>query len=105
MANHTVQTMQRTNRNQKRNNQMAKNPDLVRREEIVINNRLRIGHTRIAHGFLVAREDSPICSACGTKLSVRHIISDCLKCNRNRIEHKNLDASLGPQLPAKYRFN
>lgn len=76
------------------------NPLLKRKEEVVIN-RLRIGHTRITHGFLMAKEDPPICTTCGTNLTVKHIISNCIKYNQERIKHgipHNLDAALGPNL-------
>lgn len=49
----------------------------------------------------MAKEDLPICSTYENKRSdiKHHIISDCLKFNQNRIDHKiphNLDATLGP---------
>ncbi|KAL5237162.1 hypothetical protein ACI65C_004572 [Semiaphis heraclei] len=73
------------------------NPSLKRKEETVIN-RLRIGHTIVTHGFLMAKEKPPICTNCGTNLSVKHIISDCIKYIQERIKHgisHNLDAALG----------
>lgn len=73
------------------------NPNLNRKEDTVLN-RLRSGHTRITHGFLMAREEPPICQTCGTLLTVKHLIADCLMFNQERAEHKisyNLDAALG----------
>ncbi|XP_060864378.1 uncharacterized protein LOC132940688 [Metopolophium dirhodum] len=36
------------------------NPNINRKEDTVLN-RLRSGHTRMTHGFLMAREEAPIC--------------------------------------------
>jgi len=44
------------------------------KEETVLNGP-RIGHTRIARGFLLAREDAPTRQTCGNDLSVEHVIS------------------------------
>eukprot|EP00102_Acyrthosiphon_pisum_P009837 XP_003248683.1 PREDICTED: uncharacterized protein LOC100573436 [Acyrthosiphon pisum] len=74
------------------------NPKLTRKEETVLN-RLRIGHTRITHGFLMAREDPPICQTCETALTVKHIIADCLRYNQERADHtisNHLNTALGP---------
>jgi ribosomal protein L32 len=74
------------------------NPKLNRKEETVLN-RLRIGHTRITHDFLMAREDAPICQTCGTALTVKHIIADCLMYEHERVDHRishHLDTALGP---------
>jgi len=69
---------------------------LKRKEETVIN-RLLIGHTRITNGFLMAKEEYPICPTCGTDLTVKHIVSDYVKYNQERIKHRishNLDVAL-----------
>ncbi|XP_015365455.1 PREDICTED: uncharacterized protein LOC107162857, partial [Diuraphis noxia] len=76
------------------------NPKLTRKDETVLN-RLRIGHTRITHGFLIAKEYPPpsICQTCGIALTIKHIIADCIIHNQERAEHKisyNLDSTLGP---------
>lgn len=49
-----------------------------RREEVVLA-RMRLGHTRATHGFLLAHEDPPSCPSCSppTPLSVAHILVDC----------------------------
>ena len=36
--------------------------------------RLRIGHTRLTHGQLMARESRPICGRCQVYLSVFHVL-------------------------------
>ena len=50
---------------------------LSRREEIVLS-RLRIGHTRLTHSFLLKREDKPQCIGCDTQLTVKHFLLDCI---------------------------
>ena len=42
-----------------------------RREEIVLA-RLRIGHTHIAHSYLLKGEEAPECIPCNTDLTVKH---------------------------------
>ena len=40
--------------------------------------RLRIGHTRMAHSFLLKREDKLHCIGCDTQLTVEHFLLDCI---------------------------
>ena len=47
------------------------------RREAVIINRLKIGHSRLTHSYLLAGEDQPICAACDAPLTVKHILLDC----------------------------
>ena len=49
-----------------------------RREEVVLC-RLRLGHTRLTHSFLLDRDDQPLCDQCHCPLSVQHILVDCPK--------------------------
>ncbi len=49
---------------------------LSRREERVLS-RLRIGHTRLTHSFLMSGEDVPRCVACDCNLTVEHILIEC----------------------------
>nr|XP_053627800.1 uncharacterized protein LOC128685341 [Cherax quadricarinatus] len=39
--------------------------------------RLRIGHTRLTHGYLMERRPAPLCENCQAPLSVSHILLDC----------------------------
>jgi len=41
------------------------NKGLSRQESVIIN-RLRIGHTRLTHSYLLSGDDQPTCSTCGT---------------------------------------
>ncbi|XP_058456330.1 uncharacterized protein LOC131433753 [Malaya genurostris] len=49
--------------------------------------RLRIGHTRLTHTFLLKKENPPNCECCGTELNVRHLILQCRKYEKERIKH------------------
>uniref|UniRef100_A0A1Y1KII9 Reverse transcriptase domain-containing protein n=1 Tax=Photinus pyralis TaxID=7054 RepID=A0A1Y1KII9_PHOPY len=39
--------------------------------------RLRLGHTALTHGYLLAGEERPLCEQCGVILTPHHIISVC----------------------------
>ena len=58
--------------------QWASSTRVVRREEIVLC-RLRLGHTRLTHSFILDREARPECLLCDCYLTVQHILLDCLK--------------------------
>ena len=51
---------------------------LSRKAEVILN-RLRLGHTKLTHSFLLERLFPPTCLACScdTALSVRHILISC----------------------------
>ncbi|KAJ8915512.1 hypothetical protein NQ315_012393 [Exocentrus adspersus] len=53
-----------------------KPPALKRRDKIIIR-RLRIGHTRYTHGYLMAGATPPSCELCNKRLSVYHILIEC----------------------------
>ena len=52
------------------------NTSLSRREEIVVY-RIRIGHTRLTHSYLMSKEDPPECVHCNVQLSITHILLEC----------------------------
>ena len=58
-------------------------PKLSRREEIILA-RLRKGHTRLTHSYLLKREDQPYCIGCDTPFTVRHFLLDCADFDRER---------------------
>ena len=65
---------------------IGNNPSFIRslrREEIVIA-RLRIGHTRITHSYLLNREEQPFCIVCNQLFTVKHILIDCVDFSQNR---------------------
>ena len=49
----------------------------LRREEVVLT-RLRIGHTRLTHSYLLKREDQPFCISCNEPFTVKHFLIDCI---------------------------
>ena len=48
----------------------------VRWWEIILA-RLRVGHTRLTHKFLMERSEIPQCDGCGDVLSIKHLILHC----------------------------
>ena len=50
----------------------------LRREEVVLT-RLRIGHTRLTHSYLLKREDQPFCISCNELFTVKHFLIDCIE--------------------------
>ena len=60
-------------------------PDLSRKIETSIN-RIRIGHTSLTHQYLMKKEDPPICTSCGSPLTIKHIITECLSYETDRRE-------------------
>ena len=55
----------------------------VRREDVVIT-RLRIGHTRFTHSYILNREEQPFCIACNQHITVKHILTDCIDFLKDR---------------------
>ena len=47
--------------------------------------RLRIGHTRITHSYLLKREDQPKCIGCDTSFTVKHFLLECTDFAAKRI--------------------
>ena len=55
----------------------------IRREDVVIT-RLRIGHTRFTHSYLLNREEQPFCIVCNQYITVKHILTDCIDFSEDR---------------------
>jgi len=55
-------------------------------DEIVIN-RLRIGHTRWTHSYLLTGADQPECTTCQCPLTVKHILFECSDSNDTRSKY------------------
>ena len=55
----------------------------IRREEVVLA-RLRIGHTRLTHTYIVKNEQPPRCDLCDQQLTVKHILIECGHLTRTR---------------------
>ncbi|XP_058839728.1 uncharacterized protein LOC131695227, partial [Topomyia yanbarensis] len=60
--------------------------------------RLRIGHTRLTHEFLLKKESPPVCDSCGVTTDVRHVILHCRRYDearkKNDIESTSLRVTL-----------
>ena len=41
--------------------------------------RLRIGHTRLTHSYLLNREDQPFCISCNKLFTVKHFLIECIE--------------------------
>lgn len=56
--------------------------------------RLRIGHTRLTHGFLMSGDYQPYCDDCVVPLTVKHLLVECpsLLDLRNRLLYRCRDA-------------
>ena len=69
-----------------------------RRYEIVLS-RLRIGHCRLTHQFLLAGSNPPVCAYCQVTLTVEHILVDCPKYRLERrrfgLENQAISILLG----------
>ena len=48
-----------------------------RRDEVVLT-RLRIGHSRLTHSYLMAGDPAPVCVACDAPFTIKHILLDCV---------------------------
>ena len=49
---------------------------MTRQREVILS-RLRIGHTRLTHGFLMSGDHQPFCEDCLVPLTVRHLMIEC----------------------------
>jgi len=47
------------------------------RRDAVILRRLRIGHTRVTHKYLLSGDSQPLCDKCQCSLTVKHILLEC----------------------------
>ena len=55
----------------------------IRREEVVLT-RLRIGHTRITHSWLLNRDEQPNCTGCDVPFIVKDFLLDCFDFHQAR---------------------
>ena len=53
----------------------------------VLLNRLRIGHTRLTHSFLLTGDNLPECGTCQCPLTVKHILVECVALKDVRNKH------------------
>ena len=50
---------------------------LKKNEEEIKLSRLRIGRTKITHAYFLAGKQQPMCYACQTKYTMKHILIEC----------------------------
>ncbi|XP_072392083.1 uncharacterized protein [Diabrotica undecimpunctata] len=62
-------------------------PPMLRRQKVILR-RLRIGHTRLKHGFLMASTHPPACDLCGSPLTVKHFLKECPHLSTKRKQHQ-----------------
>ena len=55
------------------------------RKQSIILTRLRIGHTKLTHQYLMEKTHQPYCQSCIVPLSIRHILSECPSLTDQRI--------------------
>jgi len=78
--------------------------------DTVIIHRLRIGHTRLTHSYLLSGTDQPECSACHCPLTVKHILIECPALTSSRNKHftassmKDLFTTLLPETLSVYQI-
>lgn len=63
--------------------QPSPNTNLTRKEEVIIT-RLRIGHTRYTHEYLLNKSEKPRCQMCQCPMTVRHFLIECPLYNLQR---------------------
>jgi len=55
----------------------VQNCTLLNRRDKTVITRLRVGHTRVTHSYLLSRESRPVCDHCKCSLTVKHILLEC----------------------------
>jgi len=65
----------------------CKQKTCLSRCDIVLLNRLRIGHTRLTHFFLLSGDELPECGTCQCPLTVKHILVECVDLKDIRNKH------------------
>ena len=72
----------------------------VRLEEVVLA-RIRIGHTRITHSYLLNREEQPQCVGSDKSFTIRHILLECIDFSnvRNKYYHGDIIKQLFNDVP------
>ena len=72
-----------------------------RKTEVIIS-RLRIGHTRFTHQFILEGSSAPVCARCGLPMSVEHILVHCPNFDNHRRRYhmrgKQINEILGEEV-------
>ena len=62
----------------------------IRKEEVVLA-RLRLGHTRVTHSYVLLGEEQPQCVGCDAPFTVRHFLLECDDYAQVRNNYFNVD--------------
>ena len=69
-------------------------PKLIKRKGItltrknsVIYTRLKIGHSKLTHQYLVTNDDIPFCVGCQKNLTIKHILTECIDFRDIRVKY------------------
>lgn len=52
-------------------------PVMLKRRECILITRLRIGHTKMTHGYILDKINPPRCRRCNENATVKHILTEC----------------------------
>lgn len=63
-------------------------PTIGNRREATVITRLRIGHTKLTHKYLLDKKAQEQCNTCKKPITVEHIITECCKYNQQRTNNK-----------------
>jgi len=58
----------------------------LRRDAVIIY-RLKIGHSRLTHSYLLSGDDHPTCTKCDAVLTVKHTLLDCPELRDVRLKY------------------
>ena len=64
------------------------------RKENTVLNRLHVGHSYLTHSFILRKEEAPVCVACKTVLTIKHILIECadlLEVRKRYFEQKSFE--------------
>jgi len=56
---------------------MARDENQFNRHDEVMISRVRIGHTRLTHSYLLNKDPAPSCDTCQCTLTINHIFLEC----------------------------
>ena len=65
---------------------IAQHTKILSRREAVIITRLRLGHCRLTHSYLMP-DDQPVCESCRLPHTVKHILVDCPNLQDTRLKY------------------
>lgn len=60
-------------------------PGNVTKKSATVMTRLRIGHTRLTHDWIIKKTQQPTCETCNTTIDVEHVLLTCQKYRNERI--------------------